>query len=97
LEAWDQLTSAGVRDLAPKPTPCAAQLTRWLASAVGSLGETFVQFLLTVAITTVMYARGEQAAATVIRFGGRLGGERGETAVRVWPAKRSEAWRWAGW
>jgi predicted PurR-regulated permease PerM len=82
-KAWDQLTSAGVRDLAPKLTPYAGQLTRWLASAVGSLGETFVQFLLTVAITTVMYARGEQAAATVIRFGGRLGGERGETAVRL--------------
>jgi len=42
-----------------------------------------VQFLLTVAIAAVMYGSGEQAAATVIRFGRRLGGERGETAVRL--------------
>ena len=43
----------------------------------------FVQFLLTVAIAAVMYASGERAAATVIRFGRRLAGERGEMAVRL--------------
>jgi predicted PurR-regulated permease PerM len=80
---WLQLTSAGMQDLAPKLTPYAGELFRWFASAVGSLGGTFVQFLLTVAIAAVMYAGGEQAAATVIRFGRRLGGERGETAVRL--------------
>jgi predicted PurR-regulated permease PerM len=80
---WEQLTSAGMQDLAPKLTPYAGALLRWFASAVGSLGGTFVQFLLTVAIAAVMYAGGEQAAATVIRFGRRLGGERGETAVRL--------------
>jgi predicted PurR-regulated permease PerM len=81
--AWGQLTSAGMRDLAPKLTPYAGELLRWFASGVGSLGGTLVQFLLTVAIAAVLYAGGEQAAATVIRFGGRLGGERGETAVRL--------------
>ena len=47
------------------------------------MGETFVQFLLTVAIAAVMYASGERAAATVIRFGRRLAGDRGEFAVRL--------------
>jgi len=41
----------------------------------------FLQFLLVVAIAAVMYARGEFAAAALIRFGRRLGGGRGETAV----------------
>jgi predicted PurR-regulated permease PerM len=82
-QAWGQLTSAGVRELAPTLAPYAGELTQWFASAVGSLGGTFVQFLLTVAISAVMYAGGERAAATAVRFGRRLGGDRGEMAVRL--------------
>jgi predicted PurR-regulated permease PerM len=82
-QAWQQFTSAGVTDLAPRLTPYAGELTRWFASAVGSLGGMFVQFLLTVAIAAAMYAGGERAAAIAVRFGRRLGGERGEMAVRL--------------
>jgi predicted PurR-regulated permease PerM len=80
-EASGQFTSAGVRDLAPKLMPYAGSLTQWFVSAAGSLGAIFVHFLLTVAIAAIMYAGGERAAATVIRFGRRLGDERGEMAV----------------
>jgi predicted PurR-regulated permease PerM len=82
-KVWLPLTSAGVRDLAPKLTPYAGALTHWSASAAGSLGALFVQFLLTVAIAAIMYAKGEQAAAIALRFGRRLGGERGEMAVHL--------------
>ena len=82
-QAWRQFTSAGVADLAPKLTPYAGELTRWFASAVGSLGGMFVQFLLTVAIAAAMYSGGERAAAMAVRFGRRLGGERGEMAVHL--------------
>lgn len=81
--AWGQLTSLGMQELAPELTPYARQLTQWFASAVGSLGVMFVQFLLIIGIAAVMYAKGEQAAAVAIRFGRRLGGDRGETAVRL--------------
>ena len=43
----------------------------------------FLHFLLTTAIAAILYARGEQAGAAVIRFGRRLGGDRGEMAVRL--------------
>jgi predicted PurR-regulated permease PerM len=82
-QAWEQLKSAGVQDLAPKLTPYAGEITQWFASAVGSLGGTFLQFLLTVAIAAILYSSGERAAATAVRFGRRLGGERGEMAVRL--------------
>ena len=82
-QLWGQLTSAGVRELAPKLTPYAGALSAWFVSALGSVGETFVQFLLTVAVAAVMYASGERAAATVLRFGRRLAGDRGEFAVRL--------------
>ena len=42
-----------------------------------------MQFLLTVAIAGVLFASGEQAGTIAIGFGRRLGGDRGETAVRL--------------
>ena len=80
-QAWAQLAALQVHDLTPKLAPYAGRLTQWFAAAVGSLGAMFLQFLLVVAIAAVMYARGEFAAAALIRFGRRLGGGRGETAV----------------
>jgi predicted PurR-regulated permease PerM len=82
-DAWGQLTSSGISDLAPKLTPYAGDLTEWFAAAVGGLGGMFVQFLLTIAVAAIMYSGGERAAAIVLRFGHRLGGDRGEDAVRL--------------
>ena len=82
-QAWTQLTFAGARELAPRLAPYAGALTEWFASAAGGLGGMFLQFLLTVAIAAVMFSGGERAAAVVIRFGRRLGGDRGENAVRL--------------
>ena len=79
--AWQKLTSAGVQQLAPKLTPYAGALTQWMASAAGSVGGMFLQFLLTTAIAAVMYAGGEGAAAYLVQFGRRLGGERGERSI----------------
>ena len=82
-EAWGKLTSAGLQELAPRLTPYAGALTQWFASAAGSLGSMFIHFLLTTVIAAAMYAGGEQAAATAVLFGRRLGGERGDMAVRL--------------
>lgn len=81
--AWGELTLTGVEGLGPKLTPYAGRLTEWIASAAGSLGGMFLQFLLTTAIAAVMYAKGEQAAAAIMLFGRRLAGDRGEKAVRL--------------
>ena len=47
------------------------------------VGWLLVQFLLTVAIAAVMYARGERAADGLLRFSSRLAGEPGERVVRL--------------
>jgi predicted PurR-regulated permease PerM len=78
---WVELTSAGVRDLAPRLTPYAGQLTQWFAAAVGSLAGVFVQSVLTVIIAGALYARGEAAAGAAVHFGHRLAGDRGAMAV----------------
>ena len=82
-QAWARLTSAGARELAPLLTPYAGEVTRWFASAAGSLGSMVLQLLLIVAIAAVLYVNGEKAAALALRFGRRLSGDRGEMVIRL--------------
>ncbi|KQV10895.1 hypothetical protein ASC97_16465 [Rhizobium sp. Root1203] len=82
-EAWAKLASTRLQEFAPKLAPYAGALTQWFASAAGSLGTMLLHFLLTTAIAAIMYTGGEKAAATAVRFGGRLGGDRGEMAIRL--------------
>ena len=79
--AWLQLAAAGRSGIAAKVAPYAGNLTKWFVAEVGSFGLVFVQFLLTVALSAILYASGEQAAVGVRRFGRRLAGERGDGAV----------------
>jgi predicted PurR-regulated permease PerM len=81
--AWEQATALGLRDLLPKLSPYAGNLTRWFVGQIGNVGVLLVQFLITVAIAAVMYATGEEAAEMVRRFARRLGGERGESVVQL--------------
>ncbi len=81
--AWQQATALGLRDLLPKVTPYAGNLTRWFVGQIGSVGFLLVQFLVTVVIAAVMYATGEEAGALVRRFARRLGGERGAAVVAL--------------
>ncbi len=78
---WEQATSLGLRDLMGKVTPYAGNVTRWFVGQVGNVGFLLLQFLVTVVIAAVMYGTGEEAAALVRRFAGRLGGERGAAVV----------------
>ncbi len=82
-EVWGQINAAGAENMAPKLIPYAESLGQWLLSAAGGVGGTFIHFLFTVGIAAVLYARGERAGIAMIRFGRRLGGDRGETAVRL--------------
>ncbi len=81
VQAWQGFGEAGARELLQKAMPYAGSITQWFVAAVGSFGMVLVQFLLTVAVAAIMYAKGERATATVIRFGVRLAGARGEQAV----------------
>jgi predicted PurR-regulated permease PerM len=80
-QAWARLTSAGAHELAPLLTPYAGEVTRWFASAAGSLGSVILQLLLIVAIAAVLYMNGEKAAVLALRFGRRLSGDRGEMVI----------------
>jgi predicted PurR-regulated permease PerM len=81
--AWEQAAVAGVEGLLARLTPYAGSATTWFVARAGNVGFLFVQFLLTLVLAALMYARGEAVAQGVERFGHRLAGERGENAVRL--------------
>ena len=81
--AWRDLLNAGGAGLADDVRPYVGVVARWFVGSVGSLGSLFVQFLLTVGITAILYTSGETAGARVLRFGARLAGAQGEAAVRL--------------
>jgi predicted PurR-regulated permease PerM len=80
---WEKAAGTGVHELLAKLTPYAGSVARWVATEVGGIGVVVVQFLLTVGLTAIMYAGGEDAAAALKRFGARLGGTRGEAAIHL--------------
>ena len=81
--AWGQATALGLRELLPRLSPYAGDLTRWFATQVGSVGLLLLQVLLTVVIAAVLYGVGEDAADHVRRFARRLGGDRAVGAVTL--------------
>ena len=83
VQLWEQFAGSGVQELTTKASPYAGSIAKWFAAELGSVGLIVLQFLLTVLIAAILYATGDVAAAKVVRFGRRLGGERGENAIRL--------------
>ncbi|KAF7599768.1 MAG: hypothetical protein CGU28_01555 [Candidatus Dactylopiibacterium carminicum] len=73
---WEQFAASGLQGLASRVAPYAGDMTRWFAARVGGMGMMLLQFLLTIAVSAVLYARGEDAALLFRRVLHRLGGER---------------------
>jgi predicted PurR-regulated permease PerM len=80
---WNKVAATGIQELAAKAAPYANDLARWLIAELGSVGMLLVQFLLTVIIAAIMFAGGDSAATGMLMFGHRLGGSRGEDAIRL--------------
>jgi predicted PurR-regulated permease PerM len=80
-ERWRQVVAAGPEGLAARLSPYLRTIVLWFVGQVGNLGLLFVNFLLTVVITAILYARGDAAARGIRRFARRLAGEQGEGAV----------------
>jgi len=80
-DQWQQLSAIGHDELVARAAPYAQAAVQWLAGRVGGLGLLVLNFLLTIAITAVMYTTGEQAADGIRRFARRLAGDRGAQSV----------------
>lgn len=79
---WHQISSLHPEELSARLTPYARDALRWFMSKAGSVGMMILEFLLTVIISAILYAKGETAASGVRSFARRLAGQKGdETAV----------------
>lgn len=91
-DQWQQLAALHARELSTHLAPYAGKLVRWFVDHAGSVGMMILQFLLTVIITSILYANGEAAAAGVKSFARRLAGDKGEeVAVLAGKAARGVA------
>lgn len=77
--AWRDLAANG--ELGAKVSAAAAVVGKWFVDKIGDLGAVVLQFLLTVVISAILYTKGEIAAAAVVRFARKVGGDRGEESV----------------
>lgn len=80
---WQQVAALSREEVATRLSPYLGGVVRWVAQQIGSLGLLLAQIILTVLVSAVLYATGESAASTALRFGSRLAGDRGEQAVRL--------------
>lgn len=81
VELWERVAAVGIQEVATRTAPYVGGVIVWFASRLGGIGVLLVEFLLTVILAAAMYANGEFATQRLIRFGRRLAGQGGETAV----------------
>lgn len=80
---WRDLVAHGPEGIADALRPFARSAASWTVTVTGGAGVVAVHFLLTVILSAILYGQGEVAAAGVIAFARRIGGDRGEEAVRL--------------
>jgi predicted PurR-regulated permease PerM len=91
-ERWQQYAVLPPEELSAQLTPYATNALKWFIAKAGSIGMMILQFLLTVIISAILYAKGETAASGVRSFTRRLAGQKGdETTVLAAKAVRGVA------
>jgi predicted PurR-regulated permease PerM len=80
---WGEYAALPREELSARLTPYAGKALNWFAAQAGSIMMMFLQFLLTVIISAILYAKGETVASGVRSFARRLAGQRGENAVNL--------------
>jgi predicted PurR-regulated permease PerM len=78
LASFWQTVMSGPEGISARLAPYAGKIFSWFLAQAGSIGMIAIQFLLTVIIAAIFYAKGETVSGGLIRFARRLGGTRGE-------------------
>jgi predicted PurR-regulated permease PerM len=78
---WQKLASTSSDELVARVTPDLTGIARWLVARAGGVGGLLLQFLLTVAVAAMLYAKGEAVGGGVLAFARRLAGADGVHVV----------------
>jgi predicted PurR-regulated permease PerM len=82
-ERWRSLAVASSDDVLRQAAPYIRDVAPWVLGQAGTLGTLLVQLSLAMIIAAILYAKGEMAAAGVLAFARRLGGQAGERVTQL--------------
>ncbi|HXJ93947.1 MAG TPA: AI-2E family transporter YdiK [Terriglobia bacterium] len=77
-DRWAAFAALSPEERSQKVSPYAQRALWWFVARAGGTGVTIVNFLLTMAIAIILYAKGETCREGLLRFARRLAGVRGE-------------------
>lgn len=80
---WQRVTNGGLAPLVAIAKPYIGDAVKWTAAQAGNMSVIGLQFLLTVALSGILYSHGETAARMVHGFGRRLAGEQGDQMITL--------------
>ena len=80
---WAEVALTGPEAVTSRIEPYARGMAAWFVAEVGSFGIVALQFLLTLIISAIFYAHGENIATGVRLFFRRIAGNRGEEVVQL--------------
>jgi predicted PurR-regulated permease PerM len=78
---WQEFASLTPEERSVMVSPYAREALQWFLAQAGSIGLMMLNFLLTVIISAMLYAKGEIAAKGILSFARRLAGGKGEEAA----------------
>jgi predicted PurR-regulated permease PerM len=81
VSKWQYFASTGSQELHTKLDPYLRQTVGWFVRQAGNVGTMILQFLVTVIISAILYAKGETASRGISRLAFRLAGRQGELTL----------------
>jgi predicted PurR-regulated permease PerM len=80
---WREFAALPHEELSARLAPYAGKALSWFSARAGTGVKMVFEFLLTVIISAILYAKGETTASGVRRFARRLAGQQGEDMVTL--------------
>jgi predicted PurR-regulated permease PerM len=80
-DQWQHIASANSTELSAKVEPYFRNIVSWFMSQAGNVGLMILNFLLTVLMAALLFARGEIAASGISRLARRLASHQGENTL----------------
>jgi predicted PurR-regulated permease PerM len=75
---WQEFSALDADERTAAVAPHVKAAAQWFMTKVGGIGLALLNFLLTVVVSTILYANGRTVRDGVLAFARRLGGQRGE-------------------
>lgn len=80
---WGEYAALSHEEISARLVPYAGKALSWFSNKAGTGVKMLFEFLLTVIISAILYAKGETAASGIRHFARRLAGQQGEDMVTL--------------